>query len=164
MPEKERSRSDPDIRRMIDLPEGVKRGGEVLNPSVAEPSQPGQLDAPEMYRKHVEETPTGGHVLPVVQRAVDILAREMKPRKIILFGSAARGEADAQSDIDLLLVVDRFESRFQEMNRANDLLSRLKVPVDVLVYTTAEVEKWGDVVNHIVNEALLDGRVVYDAA
>ena len=62
------------------------------------------------------------------------------------------------------IVVDQFDSRFQEMNRANDLLSRLKVPVDVLVYTTAEVEEWGDVVNHIVNEALLDGRVVYDAA
>lgn len=96
--------------------------------------------------------------------AVEILAREMHPQKIILFGSTARGEAGPDSDIDLLLILDAFESRFAEMTRASRLLAHLRVPIDVLVYSAKEVEQWGDVVNHVINEALLDGRVVYDAA
>ena len=99
-----------------------------------------------------------------VEQAVEILSKEMKPRRIFLFGSAARGEAGPDSDIDLLVVMDAFASRFDEMRRASRLLARLPVPTDVLVFTLAEVEEWGGVVNHIINEVMLDGRVVYDAA
>lgn len=99
-----------------------------------------------------------------IERAVEVLAKELKPRKIILFGSTARGEAGPDSDIDLLVVMERFDSRFTEMNRASALLAPLKIDADVLVYSQAEVEQWGEVVNHVINEALLDGRVVYDAA
>lgn len=100
----------------------------------------------------------------VVTRAVQILSREMKPRRIVLFGSTARGEAGPESDIDLLVVMDGFESRFAEMNRASRLLAPLRTPVDVLVYSQEEVEQWAGVVNHIINEAMSEGRVVYDAA
>lgn len=99
-----------------------------------------------------------------LDRAVEILAREMKPRKIVLFGSTARGEAGPDSDVDLLVVMDRFDSRFAQMNKASALLARLKIDADVLVYSEAEVEEWGGVVNHVLNEALLEGRVLYAAA
>ena len=100
----------------------------------------------------------------VVERAVEILAREMNPRKIVLFGSAARGDWGPDSDIDLLVVLDRFDSRVDEMNRASRLLAPLRVPTDVLVCSVKEVRDWGHVVNHIINEVFLEGRVVYDAA
>jgi predicted nucleotidyltransferase len=99
-----------------------------------------------------------------IDRAVDILTREMKPRKIILFGSTARGDAGPDSDLDLIVVIDHVDSRIAEMRRASALLSSLGVPVDVLVYSQAEVDEWGTVTNHVINEALLDGRVIYDAA
>lgn len=99
-----------------------------------------------------------------VDRAVEILAREMSPRKIILFGSSARGTSDPDSDLDLLVVLDHFDSRIGEMRRASALLAPLKVPTDVLVYSEAEVELWRTVTNHVIHEALLEGRVVYDAA
>lgn len=99
-----------------------------------------------------------------IDRAVEILKREMNPRKIILFGSTARGEADPDSDLDLLLVLAHVGSRINEMRRASMLLASLKVPIDVLVYSEAEVTEWGSVTNHVINEALLEGRVLYDAA
>jgi len=99
----------------------------------------------------------------VVERAVEILAREINPRKIVLFGSAARGDWGPDSDIDLLVVLDRFDSRVDEMNRASGLLAPLRVPTDVLVCSAEEVRDWGHVVNHIINEVFLDGTVVYDA-
>jgi type I restriction enzyme R subunit len=118
----------------------------------------------EMYRKRVEDTPSGPKLSPVIKSAIEILARELKPKKIILFGSAARDEMNEESDIDLLVVKDQFASRFREISRASRLLAQQKIPADVLVYSSSEVEQWGDVPNHVINEALLDGRVVYEAA
>jgi len=112
----------------------------------------------------VAESPRHDELPSVVERAVAILSREMKPRRIILFGSVARGDAGPDSDMDLLVVLDRFDSRFDEMNRASRLLAELRVPTDVLVFSVDEVREWGGVVNHIINEVLLEGRVVYDAA
>lgn len=106
----------------------------------------------------------GGKMTDFVQRAVEILAREMKPRKIILFGSTARDEARPDSDLDFLVVMEGFGSRLREMRRASAVLAPLKIATDVLVYSEAEVEQWGHVTNHVINEALLEGRVVYDAA
>jgi type I restriction enzyme R subunit len=118
----------------------------------------------EMYRQRVDASAPGPKVPAAIERAVAILAKEMKPKKIILFGSVARGEADGGSDVDLMIIMDRFDSRFAQMDRASRLLAHLRFPIDILVYTEDEVEEWGGVVNHIINEALLDGRVVYDAA
>jgi predicted nucleotidyltransferase len=42
----------------------------------------------------------------LLQELTDILVREAKPRKIILFGSQARGTARADSDLDFLIVKD----------------------------------------------------------
>jgi predicted nucleotidyltransferase len=112
----------------------------------------------------VTEPRSGRPIASTVEEAVDILVREMKPRRIVLFGSMARGDAGPESDVDLLLIMDKFTSRFAEMRRAREVLAPLKVPFDVLVYSVDEVAEWGDVVNHILNDALLDGRVLYDAA
>lgn len=48
---------------------------------------------------------------PLIREAVEaILGRvEPKPRLVVLFGSEARGEATLDSDIDLLLLLDRFD-------------------------------------------------------
>lgn len=99
-----------------------------------------------------------------IDRAVEILKKEMNPRRIILFGSTARGEDGPDSDLDLLLVLERFDSRVGEMRRASTLLAPLNVPIDILVYSEDEVREWGSVTNHVINEALLEGRVLYDAA
>ncbi len=118
----------------------------------------------ELYRERTLSRPPGPPIPAVVEEAVEILAREMKPKKIILFGSTARGEAGPHSDIDLMVILDHFDSQFDEMVRASKLVGPLKANLEVLVFSAQDVEKWGDVVNHVINEALLDGRVVYDAA
>jgi predicted nucleotidyltransferase len=70
-----------------------------------------------------------------------LLLRALEPygaEKIYLFGSRARGEADALSDIDLVLIKHtraRFFNRLREVQR---LLPPDIGAVDVLVYTPAE--------------------------
>jgi len=45
-------------------------------------------------------------------------------RQVVLFGSWARGDADAESDLDLLVVIDHMESPFAEIDRMSEVLWR----------------------------------------
>jgi type I restriction enzyme, R subunit len=118
----------------------------------------------ERYRERIEETPPGPRPPSIVDKALEILISEARPRKVILFGSAARGDADPESDLDFLVVLDEIDNRHSEKVRLSRALAPLRVPIDVLIYSEQEVEEWGHVVNHVINEALLDGRTLYEAA
>lgn len=54
-------------------------------------------------------------------------------RKVILFGSWARGDAHPESDIDLLVVLDRVDSSWEELRRMDDILSRHSFDNDTVV-------------------------------
>jgi type I restriction enzyme S subunit len=46
---------------------------------------------------------------------------------VYLFGSHARGEADEESDIDVLIVLDRVDNYSQEIDRSSELVARLSL-------------------------------------
>jgi len=74
-----------------------------------------------------------------------------------IFGSFARGEADALSDIDLLVVADStrpFVDRFRDFP---DLLREAPVGLDLLVYTPAEFARERRT-NRFVRNALRGAR------
>ena len=54
-------------------------------------------------------------------------------RAVVLFGSWARGDAGADSDIDLLVVLDTVESRREEMGHMSDILWRHSLRNDTVV-------------------------------
>ena len=96
----------------------------------------------------------------------DAIRKESNPHLVILFGSHARGTADQNSDIDLLVVGDRPPagtwSRRREIGRIRRSLPPTKLPVDILFFTPDEVRKWRDITNHIVSEAFNEGEVLYE--
>ena len=49
---------------------------------------------------------------------------------VYLFGSCARGEADEESDIDVLIVLDRIDNYSQEIDRSSELVARLSLQYD----------------------------------
>jgi excisionase family DNA binding protein len=73
------------------------------------------------------------HVVGRIVRAVD-------PARIILFGSRARGVARADSDYDLLVVIDELPDRRGMRERIRRSFADLPVAADVLVAATAELE------------------------
>ena len=84
------------------------------------------------------------------------------PQRIILFGSVARGEADADSDLDVLVIkdtTDPFVHRLEAM--AN--LCPPGVHADILVYTPDELRQMVDDGNPFILQALQEGRTVYEA-
>jgi predicted nucleotidyltransferase len=86
--------------------------------------------------------------------------------KIILYGSAARGDYTATSDIDLLVIKD---TPLRLPERIADALEPCAaadppLPVEPLVYTPEEFSRLTRDENPLVLEALRHGRVLYDAA
>lgn len=83
------------------------------------------------------------------------------PERIVLFGSYARGDAHAGSDLDVLVIKDEVDSTQAETARIYQALAGITVPVDVVVVRTAFVQRYGDLVGTIVRPALREGRVLY---
>jgi predicted nucleotidyltransferase len=50
---------------------------------------------------------------------------------LYLYGSRARGEAQADSDVDVLIVLDEIEHYFAELERTAELVSELSLRYDV---------------------------------
>ena len=94
---------------------------------------------------------------------VDRIVRTVAPEKIILFGSAARGEMNRHSDVDLLVVKDA--SDFHKLTgQIYYSLYGVGAPVDVCMVTPDDVERYKDSHALIVKPALREGRVVYESA
>lgn len=101
-----------------------------------------------------------------LSRIADRIVDLVHPRQVILFGSQARGTANEDSDIDLLIVsqrpADQPWSRRQEIVRIRRGLPSVGRPVDILLFTPEEVEQWRNTTNHVVSEALREGKVLYE--
>ena len=83
---------------------------------------------------------------PVIESMANRIAEKFRPRRIMLFGSQARGTADYHSDIDLLVVMDDGTDRENaaiEMTRA---VMDSPIAKDVIVTTPDEIARRGDLV------------------
>lgn len=54
---------------------------------------------------------------------------------VYLFGSYARGEADAESDVDVLIVLDNFTRYGAEVDRTSELVASLSLEHGVSIST-----------------------------
>jgi predicted nucleotidyltransferase len=95
----------------------------------------------------------------VIRRVVEVA----DPDRIILFGSAARGELGPDSDIDLLVIKSGVRHRRQLAQAIYVGLMGVAAPVDVLVVTPEDVEMHRHKVGTIIGPALQEGREVYAA-
>jgi predicted nucleotidyltransferase len=97
-----------------------------------------------------------------IDEIVDRLVEEFKPEQVILFGSYAWGTPSPDSDVDLLVILDKSEQRAIEREiRAHICLQGLTTPKDILVRTREEVEYFKEVVASLEHQILSRGRVLY---
>jgi predicted nucleotidyltransferase len=99
----------------------------------------------------------------LIDEAARRIAQAAPGARVILFGSQARGDAGADSDVDLLVVEPRVDDRFGEIVRLQRVLAPLRLPADLVVVSEAHVDEWGDVQNTMLHDALREGRVLAQA-
>jgi predicted nucleotidyltransferase len=86
-----------------------------------------------------------------------------EPEKIILFGSAARGDADEYSDLDII-IVKKTDRRFVQRLVEVTAFLPLDIAIDVFVYTPEELKAMAEEGNPFIEQALKDGIIVYEKA
>ncbi len=102
-----------------------------------------------------------------IEAALGRLARQPNVRGLVLFGSRARREARADSDLDLL-VLERQphlegEALRQAWWRAYQLLEDLPLPLDLVVAGSADADRLAGSRWHVISHAAREGQVLYVA-
>lgn len=106
------------------------------------------------------------HDLPLLEKMVNVIVEVAQPEQIVLFGSRAKGTAQADSDYDFLIIdakpFGKSRSRRQQISKVSRALAALRVPTDLLIYSSDEVKHWRKSLNHVVGRALREGQIVYE--
>ena len=97
------------------------------------------------------------------QELVDRIVDAVHPLRIVLFGSAARGERGPESDLDVLVVMPDGTHRRHTAQDIYEKLFGITVPVDIVVATPMDLEKHKDTVGLIYRTVRHEGRVIYAA-
>jgi transcriptional regulator with XRE-family HTH domain len=125
----------------------------------------GEAKAPSLQRRG-EKAPGGAGSRKSDGKFLGTLVRRIlavtKPERIILFGSAARGEMGPDSDLDIL-VVTACAHRRNMARKIRRALFGIRVPIDILVAKPEDLERYGDSVGLIYRPALKQGIVLYAA-
>ena len=91
------------------------------------------------------------------------VAKQFRPRKIILFGSYAAGRPTTDSDVDLLVIMPRSRERGERTSvRIRHAIPR-DFPLDLLVRTPSEVARRLRGGDCFLREVVAKGKVMYEA-
>lgn len=98
----------------------------------------------------------------VLEDIVKRLVHEFLPEEIILFGSHAWGAPDADSDVDLCVIVSRSDEKpTRRATRAYRTLRGINTPVDILVKTRAEFDRMRRVHTSLEYDMMDRGKRLY---
>lgn len=104
------------------------------------------------------ETPYKGKVDRYVKRVI----KRLKPKLIVIYGSIATKSYGVGSDIDVLVISDKFPKNFLERLKILYELNIENAPIDVIGYTTQEFKRMIQKLHPTALSALLEGIPVYN--
>ena len=96
-----------------------------------------------------------------IDNLIDRIVDAVHPMRIILFGSAARGEMGTNSDIDVMVVMPNGTHRSNTVRYLYKHLFGFGFPVDIVVATPSVLEQHKDNIGLIYRTVLAEGKEVY---
>jgi predicted nucleotidyltransferase len=100
-------------------------------------------------------------ILEAARRAA---AAASSPAQVMLFGSYARGEANPDSDLDLLVIEQQVADKAAEYLRLHRAVGNLGVGVDVMVISREEFDRRRQVPGTLPYWASKEGQLLYDTS
>lgn len=98
----------------------------------------------------------------IIETMTERIVSAFHPLKVILFGSYARGDAHASSDVDLLVVLPEVADKREAAIRIRRLLADLPICKDIIVTTPDEIARRGNVIGTALRPALREGKVLHE--
>ncbi len=124
------------------------------------------VDAPRGSAREPAARPAGTPLTddPLLGEAVTRLVAELRPERIYLFGSRARGDAAEDSDYDLMVVVSEPVERVHPLEvRAVRALAGVRAPMDVLVMSQDRFDWLSEAAASLPAAVRREGRLLYAA-
>jgi predicted nucleotidyltransferase len=101
---------------------------------------------------------------PVLVEVIRRLVEAYHPLRVYLFGSAARGDAGADSDYDFMIVVsDDAPPELQDSRTGYRALSGLGIAKDILVWTRNEFDRRLPLKASLPSTIVEEGKLLYAA-
>ena len=99
----------------------------------------------------------------VLDETVKRIVATVQPQRIILFGSAARGDMGPDSDIDLLVVVRDGIHRRRTVQTLYRSLIGVGFATELVVATESDLRDFSDEPSFVFRDALREGKELYHA-
>jgi predicted nucleotidyltransferase len=96
------------------------------------------------------------------QQIADRIVEAFHPRRIILFGSHARGDARPDSDLDFLIEMESSLPPADRIRAVDRLFAPRRWPMDIVVFTPDEAARQRTSRNSLVTTAEREGKVLYE--
>jgi predicted nucleotidyltransferase len=97
-----------------------------------------------------------------IRQILEVIIACLSPRRVILFGSHARGEAGLDSDLDLFVELDPPLPARGRGALVKRLFDPYPGPMDIVVYSPQEVAYWKQAPASLVATVLREGTVLYE--
>ena len=100
-------------------------------------------------------------MLRTLQSIAARIAHQYDPVSVVLFGSCADGTNDAGSDVDLLVIKETEKRPIERSEELESILIDRAVPLDLVIYTPAEILDLFKQGSPFVDEIVATGKVLY---
>ena len=97
-----------------------------------------------------------------IREAIQRITHVIHPEKVILFGSFAYGQPTADSDVDLLVIMESEQSAHARSAQISEILYPRPFPVDIIVRTPQEIAERLSLGDCFFQEIMTKGKVLYE--
>ena len=98
----------------------------------------------------------------LIRQMAQVITRQFKPERVILFGSQARGTGTKYSDVDFLVVLSSVTNKREAAIQIRRALAKFPMAKDIIVTTPDEIKQRGNLAGSVLRSALQEGKIIYE--